>query len=334
MSQAVYLTSLLAALLLGVASSRALRPISGRTVRRATSIVLYLLIFAMGFRIGRTEELAVHFGRIGAQALLYAAATVAGTVLVLLPLFRLVAARGRASGGVAGSAGHSTTVPFEEQAGRRSGPGGSPRSLGGLEIRVLLDPLRLLGVLVAGGLCGRYLSILRALRPDSLIGWILYVLLFLVGVSLARSGLRLRDLLDHSLWILPLGTMLGTLAAGGLVAPLLGHRLGSGLAVAAGFGWYSLSGVLLIELDGPTLGATAFLANMFREAIALLLIPLLARTRYPNMAIGVAGATSMDVTLPLIEASCGARSVPLSIACGAALSTAVPVLVPLLYTLG
>jgi uncharacterized membrane protein YbjE (DUF340 family) len=317
MSQAVYLTSLLAALLLGAAMSRPLRPVPPGMIRGLTVGVLYLLIFTMGFRIGRTEEISTHFGRIGVQALLYAAGGVAGTILVLLPLFRAAA---------------GTDDP------KRAAPTrtGHPSTHGGarLELRILADPLRLLGILVAGGVIGRFVPLLPALRPEAAISWILYLLLFLIGITLARSGVRLRDLLDHSLWILPLGTALGTLLAGAAVALALRQRLGSGLAVASGFGWYSLSGVLLIELDGPLLGATAFLANMFREALALVVIPLLARTRYPYVAIGVAGATSMDVTLPLIEASCGPRSVPFSVASGAVLSTAVPVLVPLVYGLG
>ncbi|MBN1835774.1 MAG: lysine exporter LysO family protein [Spirochaetales bacterium] len=314
MSQLLYLASLLAALLLGVAASRLLRPLPSQLLRRVTAAVLYVLIFTMGFRIGRTEEAVRSFGRIGLQGLLYAAATIGGTILVLSLMFRLSAPRGRRPA-------QAVTPP-------------APRTLGGLERKALADPLRLLGVLAAGILTGRFLPLLRELRPESVITWILYGLLFLIGITLARSGLRLRELLDHSLWILPVGTALGTLAGGGALALLLRQRLGSGLALSAGFGWYSLSGVLLIELDGPTLGATAFLANMFREALALILIPLLARGRYSYVAIGVAGATSMDVTLPLIEKSCGPRSVPFSVASGALLSTAVPILVPLLYPLG
>ena len=61
---------------------------------------------------------------------------------------------------------------------------------------------------------------------------------------------------------------------------------------------------------------------------------MLARLSAPHLAIGIAGATSMDVTLPLVERSCGAQYVPLSIASGALLSLMVPFLVPFLYSLG
>ena len=83
-------------------------------------------------------------------------------------------------------------------------------------------------------------------------------------------------------------------------------------------------------MDGPTVGSIAFLSNMFREALAMVLIPLLARTRFPSLAVGAGGATSMDVTLPLIEKNCGQNSVALAMASGGILSLSVPILVPLL----
>jgi uncharacterized membrane protein YbjE (DUF340 family) len=73
---------------------------------------------------------------------------------------------------------------------------------------------------------------------------------------------------------------------------------------------------------------------MLRESMALILIPLLARTRFPLLAIGAGGATSMDVTLPLIEKNCGPGAVPLSVASGGVLSLSVPFLVPLLFRIG
>lgn len=105
------------------------------------------------------------------------------------------------------------------------------------------------------------------------------------------------------------------------------------MSLASGFGWYSLSGVLLTKLDGPGLGAVSFLANVVRESMALILIPLLARTRFPLLAIGAGGATSMDVCLLITYRSLGEKSVPLCLASRGFLSLMVPILVPLCYTL-
>lgn len=103
--------------------------------------------------------------------------------------------------------------------------------------------------------------------------------------------------------------------------------------MAAGFGWYTLSGVLITDMGNPVLGSAGFMINLFRETIALIAIPLLGRTRFSLVSIGMAGATSMDVTLPLIERSCGTDYVSLALGHGIILSLLVPLLVPLFYNM-
>jgi uncharacterized membrane protein YbjE (DUF340 family) len=168
-----------------------------------------------------------------------------------------------------------------------------------------------------------------------LISWILYALLLTIGLSLGASGIPFGEVLTHpDLFLLPLATLAGTLL-GGLTAGILLHiPAGTSLSLAAGFGWYSLSGVILTRLDGPAIGAVAFLSNMLRESMALFLIPLLGRSRFALLAIGVGGATSMDVTLVLTVRSVGEWSIPYCLASGGLLSLSVPILVPLLYTIG
>ena len=47
--------------------------------------------------------------------------------------------------------------------------------------------------------------------------------------------------------------------AGGVInALILGLPLKTALAMASGFGWYSLSGILLTESFGPVIGIAAF----------------------------------------------------------------------------
>lgn len=316
----MHLAALLGSLLAGLLAGKRLSFFPQLWVERLTSWTLYFLILAMGLRIGRTEEVASGFARIGLAALGYAAATVLGTVLALWPLFSLFSRPGSLARRAADA----------EKAAPQRPAGGSSR----LRLGLLAAPLKLLGLLGLGLLIGRLAPVGASIRGAAVTNGILYALLFLIGISLRRSGFKPRELLDPSLWILPVGTLAGSLAGGLALALLIGQRAGRGLSLAAGFGWYSLSGVLLIQLDGPALGATAFLANLMRESLSLLLIPLLARTRFPFLAIGVGGATSMDVTLPLIEIHCGPRAVPFAVASGATLSVLVPVLVPLLYPLG
>jgi len=318
MGPALTILTIAAAVCAGLLLSRVpgLRRVSaGRVFAASRLALLGAMVAAMGFRIGRTPEVVHAAGALGLQSLLFGACTMAGTLGVLSAIFALR--------GFALRADHRSP---------RSRGGGAPA---GGAAAAMKDPLLLLGVLGAGFVTGFLVPIFPGATGGRLVTALLYALLVVIGFGLGGSDLaRLHLLLHPDLLVLPLGTAAGSLLGGLCAGVLLGMRPGGALAVAAGFGWYSLSGVVLTRLDGPSLGAVAFLANMIRESMALLLIPLLGRSRFPLLAVGAGGATSMDVTLPLIEKSCGAPAVPVALASGALLSLSVPFLVPLLYSIG
>jgi uncharacterized membrane protein YbjE (DUF340 family) len=112
---------------------------------------------------------------------------------------------------------------------------------------------------------------------------------------------------------------------GAIAAMILDIDLYRGLAMASGFGWYSLAGILMGDAFGPVYGGASFMIELLRELAALVLIPLAIRTK-PCTAIGYAGATAMDFTLPVIQTTGGVRCVPIAIVSGFILSLLVPVL--------
>jgi len=279
-------------------------------------IVLWSLLFVMGFRLGNERALRSRLGEIGLLGLGTAVASLAGTMLAIWAAYALYdALRFRRSGRQAKTAIH----------------GGSVR---GFSLAHFKGPGILLGLVLLGFLAGMVAP--GAAFDYSLVtGWVLNALLFMIGLQFAQSGLSLKAAFVRIDTILvPAATLVGTLAGGLVVAAVFGLTAGKGLALSAGFGWYTLSGVLISDLGDPVLGSAAFLANMARESIAFILIPVLAMSRRPYAAIGVGGATAMDVTLPLIEQCLGPDSVPVSFTSGAILSLLVPVLVPLFYGLG
>jgi uncharacterized membrane protein YbjE (DUF340 family) len=312
MSPALTILTILGAVALGLLLSRV--PALGRlSVTPPFAVVrmgvLAAMVAAMGFRIGRTDEVIRSAGTLGLASLVFAAATMAGTLAVLFGIFELRRTR--------------------QAAGPR--PRRTPSHAGA----VMREPLFLLGMLASGFLSGLLIPVFPGANGEQLVTGLLYVLLVVVGAGLGTSGIRPAEILSHpDLLVLPLGTMIGSLVGGLGAGLLLNVRPGAAMSLASGFGWYSLSGVILTRLGSPGLGAVSFLSNMLRESMALILIPLLARTRFPFLAIGAGGATSMDVTLPLVEKNCGPGSVPLAIASGGVLSLSVPFLVPLLFGIG
>ncbi len=169
-------------------------------------------------------------------------------------------------------------------------------------------------------------------RSGEITRWSLYLLLVWIGYDIGRDRQALRAVFRGNPYALlvPAGTVAGTLAGGWAAAWVCGLAVREALAVSAGFGWYSLSAVILTEAGRPDLGSVAFLSNVLRELLSIALIPVLARRAGPYVAVAPGGATTMDTTLPIIERYAGDAAAVVGFVNGFVLSALVPVLVPLL----
>ncbi|MEF1290257.1 lysine exporter LysO family protein [Vibrio sp. M260118] len=181
-------------------------------------------------------------------------------------------------------------------------------------------------LVVGGGLIVGLLIPLDLSWVDTASEWILFILLFFIGIQLRNSGLTLRQILLNKHGMIIAVVIIGSSLVGGVVAAMiLDINLFQGLAMASGFGWYSLAGILMGDAFGPVYGGASFMIELLRELIALVLIPLFIRSN-PCTSIGYAGATAMDFTLPVIQTTGGVRCVPIAIVSGFILSLLVPVL--------
>lgn len=165
---------------------------------------------------------------------------------------------------------------------------------------------------------------------------ILFLLLFLVGIGIG-SNPQTWQLLRRAnvrLLLVPLTIIAGTLLGAGACSLLLPAVSGrEALAVGAGFGYYSLSSIMITELHGQQLGVVALLANILREILTLLLTPLLARCCGRLAPIASGGATAMDTTLPIISRFLSEEYALVAVFSGVVLTVLVPVLVTLILTL-
>ena len=132
-----------------------------------------------------------------------------------------------------------------------------------------------LGIIV--GVC----DVVPAELLDSDVSYVaLCCLMFCVGISIGcdTSVLKSFRKVNPRLMLLPVMTILGTLAGCAAASLVLGHRLLTDcLAIGSGFGYYSLSSIFITQYRGPELGTIALLANICREILTLLCAPLLAK---------------------------------------------------------
>ena len=180
--------------------------------------------------------------------------------------------------------------------------------------------------------------------PEELDMWLLYALMIQVGISIGADS-RLKETLrslSPRLLLVPLATIVGTMISAFGISFLISRwSVGEVMAVGCGFGYYSLSSILVSSLKEASigvqaaaeLGTIALVANVFREMMTLIFAPLMVKWFSPLAPICSGGATTMDVTLPVITRYSGQAWVFVSIVHGVVVDFSVPILVPLFCAL-
>lgn len=188
-----------------------------------------------------------------------------------------------------------------------------------------------LAFMVLGVLCGQFWLDLPVETVDLSAKIALCVLVFSVGLDIGHN----REIFAHlkkmniKVLLIPLGIVVGSLGGGVLVGMAFGFPFSIAGGISSGFGWYSLSAIMLNEMVSPQVGTISFLVNVFREIMAILLIPLLAKYLNVYTAIAPAGATSMDTTLSFIKKYTNEEVAVIAVVNGVLLSALVPVFVTL-----
>ncbi|NLY33637.1 MAG: lysine exporter LysO family protein [Alcaligenaceae bacterium] len=159
----------------------------------------------------------------------------------------------------------------------------------------------------------------------------LYILLVLIGIDLVNAPISFKFLQFRAI-ATPIVVILFSLFGGACVAWLIDMDIRNGLVMSAGFGWFSLSGVMVTARLGEFYGATSLMTDLFRELLSIVVLFFLG-ARHPVPAIGTAGATALDTTLPIIKKMSGNHYIATAIFSGAVLSLAAPFLLAWLLTM-
>lgn len=283
--------------------------VSGKMI---TFSIIFLLI-TMGLRIGLDKQTLGNLGKYGLQAFCFALMTILFSLGAVALLEKGLAKNLRPS------AGNEIQVETAAQP----------------------HPYRMTAIILGAFFCGVLLGIfvvpssVNAVLPI-LTNWALNLTLFAVGLDLGLNKQMWKQMMTIGFFIFltPLGVALGSVLAGMLTGKVLGWTFWEGGAVGAGFGWYSLSGVMISELHSVALGTIAFLSNVMREIMTIMVTPFLARKVGKFTLVAPGGATTMDTTLPIITA-CGPPGIAIiAFINGVILSSLVPILVPVLLGRG
>ncbi len=264
---------------------------------RLLSAMVYVILFLMGVSLAMLDNIGENLVSILSYASVFFSCTFGANLLFLWLLDK--------------------KDPWHVPAHKQSKPPS--------RIKMVLESLQLCGVVVVGFFVGLTGWSIFHYASHASQGALIF-LLWLVGLQLRNSGMSPKQILINRRGT-TIAVVMGVsaLAGGALAAYLLGLPMKMGLAIASGYGWYSLSGIVLTDAFGPVIGSTAFFNDLMRELAAIMLIPIIVN-RYRNTALGICGSTSMDFTLPVLQRSGGVSIVPAAIVHGFVLSLITPIL--------
>ena len=273
-----------------------------------TEIGLIILLASMGARIGVDKSIINKLGVIGLKSFVLALFSIIGSVL-FLKLFSIFLKA------------NYKEVKQDENLEQES-------SDHRLTIMIVISIVigLILGLTV---LKEQYLPTIEVITT-----YALAALLFGVGIDIGLNKKAFKELkvLGFKIILIPILIIIGTFFGTFIASLFLNMVAKEALAVGAGFGWYSLSAVLITKLHSVELGSIAFLTNVFRELITIISLPFVVNYIGKIPSIGPGGATTMDVTLPLIKKLAGEEIAIPAFISGVVLSTLVPILVPFILS--
>lgn len=274
---------------------------------------LVILLLSMGTNLGSNQQIVLNLGEIGFQAFLFAVFSIIFSVIAVVIFVKALSLNNLLL-----AASPKTEVEIEDQNGDNT-------------MTILIFASVIVGILIGYFL----LNGGQKVWIEYITNYSLGVLLFGVGIDIGASREIIKDikLLGWKLFVIPILIGIGSLVGSILIGFIFGFATKESAAVGAGFGWYSLSGVLISKLHSAELGSLAFLTNVFRELLTVMVLPLVAKYFGSLASIAPGGATTMDVTLPIVK-ECGGEAVVIpAFVSGVILSTAVPILVPFFLSL-
>lgn len=195
--------------------------------------------------------------------------------------------------------------------------------------------LTILSFFTLGLIVGRYTPVNEWLSSVDYSSLSLYLLMLLVGISIGSNTRSLQALkrMNVKILLIPIATIVGTSLGVWFVSIFVTrYSLRELLAVGAGFGYYSLSSIIIKNNHSDALGVVALLSNVIREIITLLLAPLMAIYFGKVAPICSGGATSMDTTLPIISRVSGKEYAIPSLFHGIILTILVPFIITLILS--
>ncbi len=291
-------------------------------VGEAINVPIYVLVLLMGLRMGANKEIVDSLGTIGIQSVIVSVLVIGSSILGVI-LLRVVLKMDRY-----GNVGEDR-VPKGQKLEKSA-----EANVAGIRSTIII------GGLVAAGMAAGYFLIYKKYsvqdafleKSDPAITVLLVILLAFVGFSLGLDGSVFGNIKKAGarVFLFPLATVAGTILGGVVYGLISSLTVREGVAVAAGFGWYTYAPNIIAQAGYPVASAISFMHNVIREVVGIIGIPFFATKIGYIEATAVPGIASMDVCMPIIEKYARKDTVVYGFATGLLMCILVPLIVPLM----
>lgn len=312
-----------------LSSSLHFSPEKFRFIPNAMMLTVYILLFLMGIRMGINKQITSNLDTIGLQALIITIFCLAGSIIGVYAARKIWKY-------------NHCGIPAHKSGEKQSAESPKDKKENPSQLKSTLTIL----LLVAGGmLIGHFIIMQHAAHripaiyeiSGTLLQLLLCFIVFVVGFDLGLSGNVAASIKTAGVRILvfPLAAIAGTLLFGAAAGLLLGLSVKEGLVISAGFGWYSYAPTVISAAGEEyiIISAIAFMQNVIRETLGIILIPVVARKIGYIEAAALPGVSATDICIPIIERSCSQDTVIYSFLIGLSMCIAASVLVPLLMNI-
>ena len=162
----------------------------------------------------------------------------------------------------------------------------------------------ILSAIATGSMFGYFcLEVAHKEILDTILLNTLNIIALIAGIEIGGNKNIIKKMINPKtlslMLAVPAANFAGSMLGGVAVGMLLGVGFKDCLLISGGMGWYSFSSVVISAMYSTEIGTMSFIANVMREMLSFLLVPIAAKfTDLPCVSIG--GASTMDSTLPVI----------------------------------
>ncbi|MDO4745069.1 MAG: lysine exporter LysO family protein [Bacillota bacterium] len=299
-------------------------------IQKALMPIVYIMVLIMGLRMGINEQVTSNLGTIGVQSLVITIFAVGGS-MVFITVVRKIMRMDKY-----GNLKSSKEIEQEHS----SSSGDSKLSKSDIQSTVIILGFVVVGMaagyFIIAGMMPQILDEFEVISGHSLTVF-LCCLLFCVGFDLGIAGTVVSNIKEVGARALafPFAAVIGSLIIGTAAGMFFGFSLKEGLAISAGFGWYTYAPTVIASAGSEYMIASAvsFMHNVIREVAGIVLIPILGKKIGYLEVTGIPGVAAMDVCMPIVERSCRHDTVVYSFAVGLLMCLTTSIVVPMVMGL-